>query len=354
MAWLRSACVVSGALSGALLLLACREQPEGVVLLVQGVDHAEELWLTVGAQGRTVAGPGGGESLRFSQVPALSHFYMKSEEKPFRDGDEVYLDLPQLKSGKLALVLDTMVKESGNGENYKFARAASAFEVERGILNEAQLSPRAIGAGQWVCPGRPRESDNPQSFAIVTDPASLPERDCDRDGWAVDDDPDDADPLQTDTPTWSTDGAFCEVRAGRRPLRFLQRLPCTGNCTIPPKTADHLEGCVDGRPLVRCLVGTLKGSVRVDMILSPPPSNPDWELVRLGPAGVKVVFAPSFRSPNEWSVQFEIPADSDKAKQRGYFLLNDRAQDGKATTVILQYQEDLDAPACTLENYPPI
>lgn len=318
---------------------ACREQPEGVVLKVQGVDKAHQLWLTVGTDRKVVSGAA--EELRFTQFAPLSAFY--DDDKPFRDGDEVFLDRPELmEQEQVAIVLDASLKESGGGaERVNVLRAAFAFDIAAGELNEVELQPAQIGAGQWVCAGKPARN-GAKSFAIV--PGEI-ERDCDRDGWNVGADPDDADPLRTGTPMWSRESGFCRIGVSGRVLPLADLLPCATNCPTQPETSAELQGCFDGQIKTRCKTNVKRGRFEVAKLLRAKPVNPNWELVRLGPADFGVVFAPSFEAPDSWSVEYSIGDEPS-----GFFVLNDRTpRTGVSTTVIIDYDEDAGSPACAFE-----
>lgn len=338
MAWLRSACVVSGALSGALLLLACREQPEGVVLLVQGVDKAEQLWLTVGTDRQVI--PGLQEELRFKQHPTLSHFYEDKNSKPFRDGDTVLLDRPELmEQDELAIVLDAMVKESGSNNEQTFLRAAYAFDLQKNVLNEVELLPGQIGPGQWICAGRLAQGGD-RSFAIVPSEA---DRDCDRDGWRVGADPDDADPIKTGKPKWERESGFCSIEVSGQALPLADLLPCAQNCPEQPTTSDELQGCFDGQIKTRCKTNTKRGRFKVSQLVNGAMVNPNWELVRLGPEAFTIVFAPSFQAPDSWSVEYSLPDE-----KSGFFVLHDRGQ-RTSTTVIIDFESGATSPSCAFE-----
>lgn len=318
---------------------ACREQPEGVVLLVQGVDSTEQVWLTLGAQRRVIEGPDDTESLRFAS--AQSRLY---EKKPFKDGDEVLLDLPALQQqDEVAVVLDASVK-TGGGNDINILRAAYAFNVESGVLNEVELRPSQLGLGQWVCAGKPGENGI-KSFAV----ANVSDRDCDRDGWVVGEDPDDADPLKVGIPRWIPDPTpglnQCSLHVGSRVLRWKAFLnqDCGRNCSESPLDNSGYDGCTDGEVKVRCKVGTKTTTLLLKSILSNLPQNPDWELARIGPMDANAVFAPSFKAPNEWSVTFALGGSG-----FGWFVLNDRAGTF-SKTIGVEYAAGTTQPTCSDE-----
>lgn len=333
MACLRSACVLFGLLA---LASGCREQPEGVVLQIEGVDEAEQFWLTIGAAEKAL--PNG--SLRFSPVAPESAIYPKDT---FKSGDEVFLDRADLLSeARIAIVLDELVKasdgSSGGSSPMTLLRSAYLIEPQTGVLNDVALEPAAIGAGQWVCAGSPKTESRP-SFAVAQS-----ELDCDRDGWNVGADPDDANPLLTGDVTWDVSNGFCTIKLNGALRPLIERLPCTTNCPEKPETVQQFQGCFDGQPKTRCRTNARRGRIPVRQLLRSSPVNPNWELVRLGPEGFSIVFAPSFEAPDAWSVEYTLIE-----KTSGFFVLNDRAPGGASTTVILDYEAGAPALSCATE-----
>lgn len=304
MASLRLICVVV-ALGG-----AC-SQPTGVVISVEGAESASQLWLAVGV----AAKDGGGK--RFLQTDETDFI---EHEPPFEDGFEIFLDRDKLMGqGKIALVLDSTVPMAP----LDIQRDSYVLTPESGVLTEVKLAPKGIGSGQWVCAGQPRTGAQ-AGFAVALDES---DQDCDRDGWhfgtSGNVDPDDADPLQVGTPAWTQEGLRCLLKLGDRKLYDPPLGSCAAPCITDPLDGPRLEGCFQEVPKVRCEIELKgresRGIFTVQALVKAQINNPNWELVKLGPQGAKAYFAPSDRSPNEWSVIFEMGEI-----QLGWFLLTDR------------------------------
>jgi hypothetical protein len=302
------------------------DQPKGVVISVSGASTADDLWLTVGDKANA-------DKTRFFQRDGESGLLKSkaglAQDVEFSDGFEIYLDSEGLKGqSQIALVLDAIV----DGTPPDIRRDSYLVKPDSSGLVEVKLSPKEIGPGQWVCAGQ-QASDLTAGFIV-----SLDERDadCDRDGWSFREDSDDTDPLKAPKLTWTGLGLDCKVLLGTRQL---QNVP---NCNLceEPQERDDFETCLATAPQIKCTVGTNPGVLSVAQIVRPVPSNPNWELIKLGPANAAAVFAPSIKAPSQWAVLVGTGA-----LNVAWFQLNDRAEGGVSRLVRVEYKPG-DATRC--------
>jgi hypothetical protein len=310
-------------------LPAC-DPPTGLVISVRGGAAARELWLA--------AGTADADQQRFVEARETG---VVPSDGPFPDGFEIYLDRPELTSHrKVALVLDAIV---GEGRSLDVLRDSYVVAPDADGLLEVRLTPRPLGAGQWVCWGRSgADRVDPAGFTIGN---ASPTADCDRDGWPATSDPDDADPLSNGELRLARDldGAACQFRLGARRLS-LDASDCAV-CAITPQCLSSLESRND---VVHCDLRHQGSSVPVAKLMSGV-QNPQWELVPLGSEAlapppppsedrsVQAVFLPSNRALDEWSVQFSAAA----AVKTGWFALGDRSS-GRSVLIVVQFKGDAD------------
>lgn len=306
---------------------AC-DQQTGVVLKIDGIEDADQLWLAVGD--KTLAGPA--SPIRFEASELNTLLTAPAGQTRYHEGYEIFLDRDSfLERSKLALVLDATVPAQSPTN---IVRGSYLLEpVESGQLTEVRLRLGEIGAGRWVCTAQRGDAENP---AFLIDGGT----DCDRDGWGFGSDPDDQDPVATGPLSWApdpTNPALCIIKAGARALRFQPILSggCGAGCTRAPIGDVEFDGCLDAQNVVRCeiskrshtfTVKTLTGSMSI--------TNPDWELVKLGGEGATAVFAPSFQSLDSWAVTFTLGAQSNQ----GWFLLNDRSRGNDGISMVMRVE----------------
>lgn len=289
-------------------LAAC--DPTGVVVSVQGMTEADELWLAVGTDR---AGK------RYQLAPESGRI---AHGGPYRDGFEIYLSRGELQDqGEVALVLDGVFAASSTIAPVRVQRATYVVKPTTSELIEVQLKPTDLGTGQWVCYGRAGNG----GFTIHSGPEPV---DCDRDGWTASKDPDDADPLVVPAPG-TQDGPILKrsrLHDGRCAIKFsdveyeteIEADKCSG-CDPSLIT---LPQCLDQSKPVRCGFNGASAVVPVTM-LGVVPDNPVWGLVRLFPGQITGTFQPSVRAPDEWSAVFERLGPTTPA----LFLLTDRSGD---------------------------
>jgi hypothetical protein len=302
LAWLAR---IAGAGALALAMLGC-DQPTGIVLNVQGLESTDRLFLAVGdSASRNQANQSG--QRRFVQGPEP----MKIEyQAPFPASFEIFLENDHLLSKpELALMIDAT---SGPETSPVIKRDSFEVSPESGTLLEVRLAPRDLGSGQWVCWGRARRSQDP-GVVIELD---VQDTDCDRDGWPFDKDPDDADPLATGTPMWALVDNQCKISVGAGRPPVFEPPACEAECLL-----SQIGECLGNKPRRHCKINKSSETIKVVNILEPEtlPSNPNWELVKLGPMGASAYFEPSERSPGEWSVTFQLGA-----LDNAWFVLRDR------------------------------
>lgn len=310
---------------------AC-DQQTGVVLKIDGIEDADQLWLAVGDKPMgTSTNP-----QRFEASELNTLLTAPAGQTQYHEGYEIFLDSDTLlERSKLAVVLDATVPAQSPTS---IVRGSYLLEpVESGQLTEVRLTLGAIGPGQWVCAAQ--RGDAERASFLVDGGA-----DCDRDGWLFGADPDDADPVRAGSLTWAPDAqnpALCVIRAGARPLRLRPILSggCGNGCTRTPLNQTELDGCLDAQDVVRCEIGKRNVTFPVRTLIgNMPVTNPDWELARLAGEGAYAVFAPTFQALDNWSVTFDLPAPTSYA----LFLLSDRArgEDGISMAIRVEYKED--------------
>ncbi len=302
--WARVAGIgARGALAALLVAAAGCDQPTGIVVTVEGVTDASQLWLTVGTPGELDA-----RQPRFLQTDETGPV---PYETPFPGTFEIYLEREALMGqARLALVVDSAV-----GDPVDVRRDGFVVEPDPDALVEVKLTPRAIGKGQWVCAGAP-PSNGDRGFVVAT---RSEDHDCDRDGWFGVDDRDDSDPLQAPSPTFDGDLApSCTIKLGTRPLPG-SMICGLGQCKEP--TGDN-DACLLTAPRVHCKVGTPNAEIALKEIAGEAlPTNPDWELIKLGPARANGYFNPSIQAPGQWTATFELGE-----LRNAWFVLRDRAR----------------------------
>lgn len=297
-------------IAGALLLVssvAGCEQPTGLVLSVQGLETTERLYLTVGdhASSRSSA-----EKPRFDRWDGPDDSEPIAYQPPFPASFEIFIENQHLLSKpKLSIMLDAT---SGPMASPQLLRDSFEVSPESGQLLEVKLRPSELGRGQWVCWGRARTPSNP---GVVIELDAM-DTDCDRDGWPFDKDPDDADPVAVGTLMWALEGGQCRISVGAGRPPVFEPPACETECLL-----SQVRTCLGNKPRRHCKINKPSETIKVVNILEPDtlPSNPNWELVKLGPMEASGYFEPSERSPGEWSVTFQLGA-----LESAWFMLKDR------------------------------
>jgi hypothetical protein len=309
---------IGAAVAGAAVALAgACEQPTGVVLKIDGIAAADELWLAVGDKQMT----GPASPLRFEASQINTLLTAPEGQTSYHEGYEIFLDRDAfLERPRLGLVLDATVPA---GDPATIVRGSYLLEApDAGTLTEVRLSLGQLGPGQWVCTAQRGDASTP---SFLVDGGT----DCDRDGWIFGADPDDLDPVRTGPLSWAPDPvnpALCLIRAGSRALPFRPILSggCGAGCTRPPLDVEEIDGCLDAQDVVRCEISKRSFTFPVRTLLgNRQVTNPDWELVKLGGEGATAVFAPTFEALDDWAVTFELPQST-----FALFLLSDRARAG--------------------------
>lgn len=302
-----------------------------MVIDVRGVSSASELWLAVGDDA---------DGSAFGRAEETGRIAV---DGPYNDGFEIHLPRSALlDNDKVALVLDAVTKSSGTS-SVDIQRATYVISPDPSALQVVRMAPSALGPGQWVCWGRA----GAEGFTIDTGNR----RDCDRDGWLADRDPDDADPLAVEPADVNSlslvkstlDERTCAIELSG--VRYESKL-LASKCGDCKAEGAAVLTCLLGSPRARCRVPGDQAEFPLSVLASLP-ANPQPALFRYQPMNARAYFAQSNRSPSEWRAVFErsgfIPAGA-------YLLLERSTTPWVAHVVQVEFVNPTDESSCQFEN----